>query len=158
MNIDRLFDTVTLELLDDYGYVFTNSGTTINFENSFFIFDADHPNIRTVHRKYMIDDVESDFKSKYRVWYDSQTVFEKYRNFRAETERGSSMLPRKPVTVPPSQFDNPDTYTEDDDEIDEQFSLSTDRRSGTVHIRVRGKDQEELAQLGEWQPDPLLIS
>src|SRR5690606_21241562 len=78
MSEDILFNALTLESLNERGYVFSNSGDAHGMENSFFIFDSTRDDVRDIHREYLIDAVERDFLLMVQYggfWYDVASVF-----------------------------------------------------------------------------------
>lgn len=107
MTSKQLFDGVTLELLDKYGYLYTNTAL-IFFENSFSIFDTTNVRVKTVHREQMIDRIERILHGdRWQFGYD--TVYSAYNELIRELgEKGGkwSDRPRKPIAVPMSQFNN----------------------------------------------------
>lgn len=159
MDVDRLFDYATLHMLDKYGYVFTNSGLG-SFENSFFIFDTTHLDVKDIHRQYMIDDVERDFNDMINTWtdkvYNYDNVFNKYPDFqKAIGESRRSDMPRKPVDVPESQFNFGMYSLNDLDFRSEQFRFTP--RLVNIPLITRG-ERLEMDWLREFVPEPLDIS
>jgi len=109
MSEDILFNALTLESLNERGYVFSNSGDAHGMENSFFIFDSTRDDVRDIHREYLIDAVERDFLLMVQdggFWYDVASVFNKYRKMMPVLEDNTDGVSSgfKAVDAPISQF------------------------------------------------------
>lgn len=103
MSKSQLFDLFTVELLQEYGYVFINHD--LYFENGFSIYSTSDENVRQLHRKHMIDGTESVLEGGV-LWMSCESVFKRYHQLRSAMDENTVLAdrPRKPVSVPPSQF------------------------------------------------------
>lgn len=158
MNSDHLFDFITFNNLEKYGYVFNNVGVS-TFENSFFIFDSENKSSRI--NRNIIETIENDFQStvngvKEYPWYSSTIIYDEYYPLalKNEGERRNEDKRRKPVNVPPSQFNfGPDGDL--DDHRRESFSFNRYGNLETKYGRKLTLTYLEYHELYEFDPIPL---
>jgi hypothetical protein len=173
-----LFDKKTQNFLEDFGYVFNRNGMG-NFENSFFIFSTEKPQVKEEHEKALIrdlhvkiagvDGVSLGASLRPEFVFSSQTAFNGYEAFRGAIERprglyGSSLyLPRKVVATPPSQFNLGGRFPISDHRS-EQFRFSSSeknvpyvRQGRAMQQTQKGDGYIELPRYKNFTPSPLSL-
>lgn len=120
MNYRQIFDKCTVDFLENKGYVLlrmVNSSCTRYFENSFFIFNKKHSNIRDDHRCIITEIRNMDANEEV---MDSESVFLKYKKFIYDKKGECNNLdyPRKVAVSPISKFADPN-FNEKDIEVEE---------------------------------------
>lgn len=158
MGADKLFDYITLDNLEKYGYVF-NIVDSVPFENSFFIFDS--KNKSAIINRNIVENLEKDFRDIYEGkknnrFYSSTTIYDEYYPpvLEEKGERTKEDKRRKPVKSPVSQF----LFGIDLDYKDhrnEVFSLYYHRSPQTKYGRELTFSELEYIALYKYNPVPL---
>lgn len=172
MSAQQIFDGRTVDFLDSKGYVFNRIGYG-DFENSFFIFNKEHKDVKKIHRKAIIKKTKEDIKdyrqypknTNFRVEMGSQFVYNQYKHFREGMGEkslcsGSRALkiPRKVVQCPSSQFNYGGNFSPSDHQEEKFRFIGDDNTPYTRLGRNFSKYQYSEAQIDDlknWKAEPL---
>lgn len=161
MPVQQLFDTRTVGYLSSAGYVFHRTRFN-NFENSFIVFNKENKNLHQIHRKFMIEDVDSyiaEMRSKSDMRpIDSQFLYRQYQTFRKQINESLDDSPRKIAQSPQSQF-NFSRYFKAWDHQRETFCFIGNDNVPYVtngrNYNEYGLNEGPISGLNQWRAEPL---
>ncbi|HEY4831416.1 MAG TPA: hypothetical protein VIH61_02535, partial [Waddliaceae bacterium] len=172
MSPQHIFDQLTLDYLNNNGYVFNRIGYG-DFENSFFIFNKEQENLKEIHRDAVIATTEETIKeyrgyqknAVFRQEIGSQFVYNQYKNFREEMgekslSSGSRALtiPRKVVQCPSSQFNYGGSFSPSDHQEEKFRFIGDDNIPYTKlgrNFSKYGNYEAQIDDLKNWKAEPL---
>lgn len=166
MTRDALFDQRTINFLSSKGYV-CHRVKKVDFENSFFIFNSQHPTVQKTHRRFLIEHMEEHIHSlRHKEFEPSDLsrnqihvddIFYAYGPFEENMGEGKNPLtdPRKIADCPPSQFKTPLFFPSDPRSEkwrlkgEDDIPYVTDGRSGI------DTGEGQIQSLMGWKESPL---